>query len=232
MKVLKNKYFYEFLIFLFYILFFLSLCLTGNFKVFVKKFYFPYILIGTLILFFLLVINFKAFKKFKEISVYEIISFIIFLFPMIIFLIVRPTTLPTYAALKRGIKTEFLSQDILKSLQEKIEIEGKYKKLTIKQILAFSKSKPDEINEKDVLVEGMVYKGEEKNKFTLIRFLITCCAVDATCLGVEVEYENTKEFKNEDWVKVKGKAKVENGKVKIYAINIEKINPPSDPYLY
>ncbi|MGB9678286.1 MAG: hypothetical protein ACPLZ9_06685, partial [Candidatus Ratteibacteria bacterium] len=173
MRVLKNKYFYEFLIFLLYILFFLSLCLTGNFKVFVKKFYFPYILIGTLILFFLSVINFKAVKKFKEISVYEIISFIIFLFPLIIFLIVRPTTLPTYAALKRGIQTEFLSQDILKSLQEKIETDGKYKKLTIKQILAFSKSKPDEINEKDVAVEGMVYKGEENNKFTLIRFLIT-----------------------------------------------------------
>ncbi|MCM8773101.1 MAG: TIGR03943 family protein [Candidatus Omnitrophica bacterium] len=154
------------------------------------------------------------------------------MFPLILFIIAKPTSLPTYAALKRGIKTEFSSEDVLKSLQEKIEIEGKYKKLTIKQLLAFSKSKPDEINDRDISVEGMVYKGEGKEKFTLIRFLITCCAADATPLGIEVKYENIEELKNEEWVKVKGKVKIEDGKIIIYAENIEKINPPSDPYLY
>ena len=190
-------------------------------------------------------------KKFRELNIYDTLSFIIFLFPIILFIFVRPTSLPTYAALKRGIQTEFLSQEILKSLQEKIETEGKYKKLTIKQLLILSKSNPEEIKEKDVTLEGMVYKGEEKEKFTLIRFLITCCAADATPLGVEVEYqepeikevqeweiqeeipqEKRKEFKNEDWVKVKGKVKIENGKVKIVAEEVEKIEQPSDPYLY
>jgi uncharacterized repeat protein (TIGR03943 family) len=183
-------------------------------------------------LIFILAIEIRKEKRFKEVNVYDILSFIIFLFPILLFLIVKPTTLPIYAAMKRGIQTEFLSEDILKSLQEKIETEGKYKKLTIKQILGLSKSKPEEINEKDIAVEGMVYKNE--GKFTLIRFLITCCAADATPLGIEIEYkeETGKELKNEEWVKVKGKAKVENGKVKIYAEGIEKINPPKDPYLY
>jgi putative membrane protein len=242
MKVLKNAQFYRILVCLFYLLFFLSILLTGNFKIFVKKFYFPYIIIGVLILLFILVIESKRIKKFKETNVYDLFSFLIFLFPILIFLIVKPTSLPTYAALKRGIKTEFLSEDILKSLYEKIETEGKYKKLTVKQILALSKSKPEEINEKEVAVEGMVYKGEEKEKFILIRFLITCCAADATPLGIEVEYKEEKKeeeefvikekFKNEDWIKVKGKAKIEDGKVKIYAEEVEKIQPPTDPYLY
>ncbi len=234
MKIFKNVQFYKILVFLFYLLFFLFISLTGNFKIFVKKFYFPYIIIGILILIFILVVETKKLRKFKKIDVYDILSFIVFLFPILLFLIVKPTTLPTYVAIKRGIQTEFSSEDILKSLYEKIEIEGKYKKLTIKQILAFSKTKPEEINNKDVAVEGIIYKGEEKEKFTLIRFLITCCAADATPLGIEVEYkaETGKELKNEEWVKVKGKAKIEEGKIKIYAEEIEKTNPPKDPYLY
>ncbi|MCM8803062.1 MAG: TIGR03943 family protein [Candidatus Omnitrophica bacterium] len=188
-------------------------------------------MIGILILLSLLKTTIKKLKKFTEFSIYDILSFCIFLFPLILFIIARPTTLPTYSALKRGIQTEFLTQDILKSLQEKIETEGKYKKLTIKQLLGLSKSKPDQIDEKDVIVEGMVYKNE--GKFMLIRFLITCCAADATPLGVEIEYEEEKEeFKNDDWVKVRGKAKIENDKVKIIAEEIIKIEPLSDPYLY
>jgi len=252
MKIFKNRQFYEFLIIIFYILFFISLIFTGNFKIFVKNFYFPYIVIGVLILVFLLTIEIKKMKNFKQLRGYDISSFIIFLFPLILFILVRPTTLPTYAALKRGIQTDFLSEDILKTMQEQIETEGKYKKLTIKQLLALSKSKPEEINGKDVTVEGIVYKGEEKGKFTLIRFLITCCAADATPLGIEVEYEEKEsqetgewipteeipkeekklELKNEDWVKVKGKVKIEDDKIKIFAEEIEKKNPPSDPYLY
>ncbi len=251
MKIFKNKQFYRVFVCCFYFLFFLSISLTGNFKIFVKKFYFPYIIIGLLILTFLLIVEIKKLKQFKEVNIFDILSFIIFLFPLLLFLIVKPTTLPIYAALKRGIQTEFLSEDILKSLHEKIETEGKYKKLTIKQILAFLKSKPEEIDGKDIAVEGVVYKSGEKGKFTLVRFLITCCAADATPLGIEVEYqepeieevqeweipeeipqEKREKFKNEDWVKVKGKVKIEEGKVKIYAEGIEKINPPSDPYLY
>ncbi|MCM8817881.1 MAG: hypothetical protein NC915_00105 [Candidatus Omnitrophica bacterium] len=252
MKIFKNKQFYKFLIVLLYTSFFLSISLTGNFKIFVKKFYFPYILLGFLILLFLLKTGIKKLKKFIEISVYDILSFCVFLFPLILFIIVRPNTLPTYTALKRGVHTEFLTHNVLKSLQEKIEEEGKYKKLTIKQLLSFLKSKPEQINGKDVVVEGMVYK--ENEKFMLIRFLITCCAADATPLGIEVEYKGMKEepkdyeethpipkniefkekeeFKNDDWVKVKGKVKIENDKIVIYAESIEKINQPIDPYLY
>lgn len=231
MRVLKNKQFYEFLICTFYFLFFALIVFTGNYKIFVKKFYLPYILIGIFILIPLILIVAKKIEKFKEVNVYDIFSFLIFLFPLLLALIVRPSNLPTYAALKRGIQTEFSSQEILKSLQERIETEGKYKKLTIKQLLALSKSKPDEINNKDVSVEGMVYK-EGEEKFLLIRFLITCCAADATPLGIEVEYEKTNDLKNEEWVKVKGNAKIENGKIKIYAEDVEKTQVPSDPYLY
>lgn len=253
MKILKNKIFYEFLICFFYFLFFLIISTTGKFKIFVKGFYFPYIIIGVLILFCLLLIEIKKMKKFKEINIYDILSFIVFLFPLVLFLIVRPSNLPTYAALKRGIQTEFLSENILKSIQEQIEAEGKYKKLTIKQLLVFSKSKPEQINEKDVVVEGIVYKEKDDEKFTLIRFLITCCAADATPIGVEVVYkkkeeqklyeetppvpenielEKKEEFKNEDWVKVKGKVIIEKGKAIIIAESVEKINQPPDPYLY
>ncbi|MCM8804404.1 MAG: hypothetical protein NC833_04025 [Candidatus Omnitrophica bacterium] len=78
----------------------------------------------------------------------------------------------------------------------------------------------------------MVYKGEGKEKFMLIRFLITCCAADAIPLGVEVEYKNIEDLKNEDWVKIKGKVKIKDGKVIICGENIEKIQPPTNPYLY
>ncbi|MCM8806946.1 MAG: TIGR03943 family protein [Candidatus Omnitrophica bacterium] len=233
MKIFKNKEFYDFLICFLYFVSFLVLSLTGNYRIFVKKFYFPYILTGIVILSCLCFVTSKRIKIFKETDVYEIFSFVIFLFPLILVCLTRPSNLPTYAALKRGIQTELsISESILRSLQEKIETEGKYKKLTIKQILTFAKSKPEEINEKDIVVEGIVFKGEEKDKFTLIRFLVICCAADATPLGIEVKYEKKEELRNEEWVKVKGKVKIEQGKVLIYADEIEKISSPSDPYLY
>ncbi|MCM8808572.1 MAG: TIGR03943 family protein [Candidatus Omnitrophica bacterium] len=233
MKVLKSKHFYKSMIFLIYFLFFLSISFTGNFKIFVKKFYFPYIIIGILILLSLLLAEIKKLKRFKETSFFDILTFCIFLFPLILLIIVKPTTLPTYTALKRGIQTEFLTQDVLKSLQEKIEIEGKYKKLTIKQVLGLAKSKPEQIDGKDIIVEGMVYKNERK--FMLVRFLITCCAADATPLGIEIEYKENgekEEIRNDDWVKVRGKVKIENDKVKIIAEEIIKTELPSNPYLY
>ncbi|MCS7180520.1 MAG: hypothetical protein NZ891_04130, partial [bacterium] len=66
MKVLKNRDIYNFLILLSYILFFLFLSFSGHYRIFVKKFYFPYILIGTLILFSILLVTLKRLKTFRE----------------------------------------------------------------------------------------------------------------------------------------------------------------------
>ena len=115
--------------------------------------------------------------------------------------------------MKRGIVTEFEAGSVLATLKAHIESEGKYRKLNIKQILAIANKKPSELNQTLVSTEGLVFKEkEESDSFVLVRFLITCCAADATPLGIRVISEKVKDLKQDIWVKVKGKVIIENEK--------------------
>jgi len=179
-------------------------------------------------------------KRFREevsgdIDFMSAFSFLIFLFPVLLTTIVRPGNLSSFAAMKRGITDELLTgeTDVLEILKTQIETEGQYRKLNVKQFLTFAKNRPDEIAGKLVSVEGLVFKQNgQNNRFMLIRFLITCCAADATPLGIEVVYSQTEQLKQDTWVKVYVQGNFEKDKPQIIAEDIKKTLKPADLYLY
>jgi len=235
MEFLKRKNFYQTITIFIWLLFLFIIESTGNLKIYIKKNYISFTILGSFILLFLFLIKIKRFKKElpEKIDFLSTLSFLIFLFPVILAIVVKPGNLPTFAASKRGITQEFLGKDLLETLKTELETEGKYKKLNIKQLLAFAKNKPEEIDNKLVSVVGFVFKQNgEKDKFTLVRFLITCCAADAIPLGIEVVYDQTEQLKQDTWVKVYGNCVVEKNKPKIIAEDVKEEQKPSDFYLY
>lgn len=89
-----------------------------------------------------------------------------------------------------------------------------------------------------VNVTGFVFhdkKAMPENEFLAARFVIRCCAVDATPAGLFVKTNWKEEFKVDDWVKVKGVFTIEKfeGRDKLIIIpeSIEKTSEPNSPYI-
>ncbi|MDD3726245.1 MAG: TIGR03943 family protein [Candidatus Ratteibacteria bacterium] len=234
MEVFKKRDFYQALTIFIWILFLFITLATGKLQAYINKRFFPFTILGLLILLMLFVIKLKRFKKEEKenITIQSSLSFIVLLFPILLVVVVRPGSLPGLAAGKRGISQEFAGENVMEILKAQIEMEGQYKKLNIKQILTLVKNKPEEIDGKPVAVEGFVFKQNVSEKFILVRFLITCCAADATPLGIEVLYSNTGELKQDIWVKVYGQCRIEEGKPVIIAEEIKETQQPTDVYLY
>jgi uncharacterized repeat protein (TIGR03943 family) len=81
---------------------------------------------------------------------------------------------------------------------------------------------------------GFVTPYDDKH-FTISRFIVSCCVVDATPVGLIAEGDYKGLYNANDWVKVKGKFDVKelSGTVQpiIIVKNIEKIPEPKDIYL-
>ncbi len=93
---------------------------------------------------------------------------------------------------------------------------------------------PDNYIGKPVSVIGFVQVNPNQT-FTVSRFVITCCAVDATPIGLVVD-QKVSELHSDDWVHVTGKLKVATINDKRQAViepsEVQKISQPADPYLY
>jgi putative membrane protein len=89
-----------------------------------------------------------------------------------------------------------------------------------------------------VSLEGFVFvaEGQTGNEFTISKFVVRCCVVDATPVGLAVTYDWQSKFKQSDWVRVTGefKAMTKNGQqvLIIEASNLEAIPTPNQPYIY
>ncbi len=235
MELLRKKNFYQTLTIFIWLSFLFIIEATGKLQVYINKKFFPFTVLGSLILLVLFIVKLKKIRKehSENIDLISLLSFLLFLFPVLLATIVRPGNLPALAAGKRGISQEFTGADVMTILKEQLEMEGNYKKMNIKQLLAFSKNKPTEIDGKEVSVEGFVFKQNNgKEGFMLVRFLITCCAADATPLGVQVTYQNAEQLKQDEWVKVYGKCLMKENKIVILAEEVRKTQAPSNVYLY
>ena len=96
----------------------------------------------------------------------------------------------------------------------------------------------------EIVLEGFVYKSEffTENEFLVSRMLVTCCAADATLVGMVAESTMTKTLADNDWVRVKGVTKIgltknpmtgeEGPKLILQVKEIEKIEPMETPYVY
>lgn len=91
---------------------------------------------------------------------------------------------------------------------------------------------------KEVNVDGFVYKtnNSPENVFLISRFVLSCCVLDATPVGIYVDYEKwDSEYDIDDWVRVVGSMKVDNfnGKDQL-VVEVNSIEPteiPNNPYI-
>jgi putative membrane protein len=81
---------------------------------------------------------------------------------------------------------------------------------------------------------GFVSPKDDK-MFTISRFIVSCCVVDATPAGLLVEYNYKPELKENDWVEVKGKFKIEKindtYQPVIVPTSVLKVKQPDNVYL-
>ncbi len=79
---------------------------------------------------------------------------------------------------------------------------------------------------------GAVYS---EDNFLVGKFVITCCAIDASPLGLELENSDlTRNFKQDEWVRVRGAWKVVDKEGESYMMivveSMEVVPRPSSPY--
>jgi putative membrane protein len=98
---------------------------------------------------------------------------------------------------------------------------------------------------------GFVYhpEGWPSNRMILSRYLITCCAADATPIGITVETKDAAKYKNNSWVEIDGTISTRKipeadkiaatswyygypNKPVLIAHAIQAIKAPQDPYMY
>ncbi|GED69926.1 TIGR03943 family protein [Brevibacillus reuszeri] len=91
---------------------------------------------------------------------------------------------------------------------------------------------------KEIRLTGFVYRDPElgQNQLIVGRFAITCCTADASTYGVIVESSEASQLPEDMWVTVTGtieRAKHKGTDVwKVMGTHFEKINAPSNPYVY
>ena len=90
---------------------------------------------------------------------------------------------------------------------------------------------------KKVNIDGFIFPDEasDADHFTIARFILTCCAVDATPVGIRVYSKNwNRKYNKDDWVKLSGEFKIDpsTNKIFIFAEKLEVTEVPNDPYIY
>ena len=89
----------------------------------------------------------------------------------------------------------------------------------------------------EVLVDGFVLRQPEAGSAVYVaRYVVTCCAADASGVGLPIVWAESAKLATDSWVRVHGKlgATTINGQREpaIVAESIEQIAQPPQPYLY
>ena len=212
--------------------------LGGKYQTYIRKGYGLLIACGLIILFALIGIEIHNIRNesTSPMRYTTLLGYFILVFPILLVIAVKPGNLSTFAAASRGISTSLTGQDnnLMDVLKSQITTEEGFRKLNIKQILVIAKQEPEKIEGLQISTEGFAYyePTQPPGSFMLVRFLITCCAADATPLGIEVRTQKTVQFPPDTWVKVQGTAKMENNKPIITQSIVTPVSKPSNVYLY
>ena len=89
------------------------------------------------------------------------------------------------------------------------------------------------IGKKAVFSGFVMPSSTDSERMFVSRFVVTCCAVDAR--PIQVEVQNPKSMDNvsrDEWVEVSGVFEDIDGAILLVANNVRKIERPQDPYAY
>lgn len=87
-------------------------------------------------------------------------------------------------------------------------------------------------------VIGFVYRDEQlsEDQFYVSRFTISCCAADASSVGMIASWPDAKNLKNDTWVLVKGSISSLTLKDQVLPVivaeSVQNVPVPEQPYLY
>jgi putative membrane protein len=75
--------------------------------------------------------------------------------------------------------------------------------------------------------------GGRSTEFQLTRFYVSCCAADAIPYSVEVvDGEGTRSYDDDTWLRASGTLVQRDNGLALHAVEVERVPPPRDPYLY
>lgn len=88
-----------------------------------------------------------------------------------------------------------------------------------------------------VVMKGFVYRDpetDEKCDFALVRLAMWCCAADLSPMGFLVYSDDAAEFKEDDWVIVKGTLGIteDGNSITLTAQSVEAGEKPEEEYVY
>lgn len=165
-----------------------------------------------------------------RISVKEFVLCMVVLMPALMGLLFTPQSLDSFAAGRRGISGR---APVSVKRMEPI----RSREISLLRLAGGLEQEPEKFIGREFAFTGFVGHDEKlgRERFYLVRFVISCCAADATPLGFEVDYPGAGELKSNQWVKVEGSVVKREGKSDWpYAIKASRIQPvrkPYDPYL-
>lgn len=106
------------------------------------------------------------------------------------------------------------------------------------KIISTVETNLEEFVGKEIELTGFVYREPDykQDQMAISRFTVSCCVADVQVMGTLATGEIAKQLKNDEWVKVTGiiEKGERNGQTlpSIQIKNLEKIEAPSDPYIY
>ncbi|GEM_PF-1279364 len=156
----------------------------------------------------------------------EFLGCIIILMPALLGLLFTPQSLDSFAAGRRGISGK---APVAVNKMEPI----KSREISLLRLAGGLEQEPEKFIGRDFAFVGFVGHDEKlgAERFYLVRFVISCCAADATPLGFEVDYPEAEELKDNQWVKVEGHVIKRDDKSDWpYAIKASRVQPVKKPY--
>lgn len=153
---------------------------------------------------------------------------LIYLPLLAILLVLAPASLGSSLADNRNLNVIAQTDDIIKS-QNRLAINTQDIDIEEWVTITSLSNNLEKYDQKPVVVEGLLF---EKDKKLLIgKYSISCCAVDATITGIELELEKDSNYEISSWYKLKGEARIsDDGNFTVIVDNLEQIDEPENPY--
>lgn len=219
---------------------------SGDIKNYIHPDMVKYTIFGTLTIFLMVLCSLG--QIFKESSHDKIkYGYLLFMLPVLIYLLLRPSGLSESTAVNRGVNLLFYkAADESEKSHNHNHDHGDGKMLMENgKIIVENSNFFTSINEifnnntkyKDTTVDikGFVLREKDiKDGFILARMVVSCCAADTEVIGVRCEYNNTKGFLGGEWVQVSGKFKQDSHDSIPYLIvdSLKIIEKPKNNYIY
>jgi uncharacterized repeat protein (TIGR03943 family) len=217
---------------------------TGGLSYYIHPRYFDFTYVGGTVCVFVGIVGIIYYLKNAEkvkrneffksaLSVSRAYVFILIL--LIIGFLIPPQTLSSRAAGNRFTETE------LGFAQREVTVYEKFAKddasLSIEDWVNELKfnSDPETFVGRELDITGFVFLREdiEEDSFLISRFVVRCCVVDATPIGLKVKKTSEFNFKEDTWINVKGSFEVEDDNTLIVIPeSVNQVEVPDNPYIF